>query len=114
MCIRDSATIVSIGDLQAPSSLISILGIILIAVFTGRNVKGGIFLAVIIAAVVGFFCGITKLPSTIFSMPPSLALIWFHYDMSELLSVDMVFEMCIRDRVYSLNTLLQMMMMLLV
>ena len=39
----------SIGDLQAPSSLISILGIILIAVFMGRNVKGGIFLAVIIA-----------------------------------------------------------------
>ncbi|MDU6913862.1 MAG: NCS2 family permease [Veillonella sp.] len=91
LIVSNPATIVSIGDLQAPSSLISILGIILIAVFTGRNVKGGIFLAVIIAAVVGFFCGITKLPSTIFSMPPSLAPIWFHYDMSELLSVDMVF-----------------------
>ena len=91
LIVSNPATIVSIGDLQAPSSLISILGIILIAVFTGRNVKGGIFLAVIIAAVVGFFCGITKLPSTIFSIPPSLAPIWFHYDMSELLSVDMVF-----------------------
>lgn len=91
LIVSNPATIVSIGDLQAPSSLISILGIILIAVFTGCNVKGGIFLAVIIAAVVGFFCGITKLPSTIFSMPPSLAPIWFHYDMSELLSVDMVF-----------------------
>lgn len=91
LIVSNPATIVSIGDLQAPSSLISILGIILIAVFTGRNVKGGIFLAVIIAAVVGFFCGITKLPSTIFSMPPSLAPIWFYYDMSELLSVDMVF-----------------------
>ena len=91
LIVSNPATIVSIGDLQAPSSLISILGIILIAVFMGRNVKGGIFLAVIIAAVVGFFCGITKLPSTIFSMPPSLAPIWFHYDMSELLSVDMVF-----------------------
>ncbi|ETJ40039.1 Xanthine/uracil/vitamin C permease, partial [human gut metagenome] len=63
LIVSNPATIVSIGDLQAPSSLISILGIILIAVFTGRNVKGGIFLAVIIAAVVGFFCGITKLPS---------------------------------------------------
>ena len=91
LIVSNPATIVSIGDLQTPSSLVSILGIILIAVFTGRNVKGGIFLAVIIAAVVGFFCGITKLPSTIFSMPPSLAPIWFHYDMSELLSVDMVF-----------------------
>ena len=91
LIVSNPATIVSIGDLQAPSSLISILGIILIAVFMGRNVKGGIFLAVIIAAVVGVFCGITKLPSTILSMPPSLAPIWFHYDMSELLSVDMVF-----------------------
>ena len=91
LIVNNPATIVSIGDLQIPSSLVSILGIILIAVFTGRNVKGGIFLAVIIAAVIGFFCGITKLPSTIFSMPPSLAPIWFHYDMSELLSVDMVF-----------------------
>jgi len=65
--------------------------VILIAVFTGRNVKGGIFLAVIIAAIVGFFCGITKLPATVFSMPPSLEPIWFHYDMSEILSVDMLF-----------------------
>lgn len=91
LIVSNPATIVSIGDLQAPSSLISILGIILIAVFTGRNVKGGIFLAVIIAAVVGFFCGITKLPDTVVSMPPSLAPIWFHYDLSELFSVDMVF-----------------------
>ncbi|MDU7841707.1 MAG: NCS2 family permease [Veillonella sp.] len=58
LIVSNPATIVSIGDLQTPSSLI---------------------------------CGITKLPSTIFSMPPSLAPIWFHYDMSELLSVDMVF-----------------------
>lgn len=91
LIVSNPATIVSIGDLQTPSSLVSILGIVLIAVFTGRNVKGGIFLAVIIAAVVGFFCGITKLPDTVVSVPPSLTPIWFHYDLSELLSVDMVF-----------------------
>lgn len=91
LIVSNPATIVNIGDLQTPSSLVSILGIVLIAVFTGRNVKGGIFLAVIIAAVVGFFCGITKLPDTVVSVPPSLAPIWFHYDLSELLSVDMVF-----------------------
>ena len=91
LVVSNPATLISIGDLQSPSSLVAILGVILIAVFTGRNVKGGIFLAVIIAAVVGFFCGITKLPATVFSMPPSLEPIWFHYDMSEILSVDMLF-----------------------
>ena len=87
LIVSNPATIVSIGDLQTPSSLVSILGIILIAVFTGRNVKGGIFLAVIIAAVVGVFCGITKLPSTIFSMPPSLAPIWFEVPQDKQLGV---------------------------
>ncbi len=91
LVVSNPATLISIGDLQSPSSLVAILGVILIAVFTGRNVKGGIFLAVIIAAIVGFFCGITKLPATVFSMPPSLEPIWFHYDMSEILSVDMLF-----------------------
>jgi len=72
LVVSNPATLISIGDLQSPSSLVAIL-------------------AVIIAAIVGFFCGITKLPATVFSMPPSLEPIWFHYDMSEILSVDMLF-----------------------
>ena len=51
LVVSNPATLISIGDLQSPSSLVAILGVILIAVFTGRNVKGGIFLAVIIAQI---------------------------------------------------------------
>lgn len=91
LIISSPATLVSLGDLHTPNSLIAILGIILIAVFTVRNVKGGIFLAVIISAIVGFFSGVTELPETILSMPPSLAPIALHYDFSEITSVDMIF-----------------------
>lgn len=91
LIVSSPATLVSLGDLHTPNSLIAILGIILIAVFTVRNVKGGIFLAVIISAIVGFFSGVTELPETILSMPPSLAPIALHYDFSEITSVDMIF-----------------------
>ena len=91
LIVSSPATLVSLGDLQTPNSLIAILGIILIAVFTVRNVKGGIFLAVIISAIVGFFSGVTELPETILSMPPSLAPIALHYDFSEITSIDMIF-----------------------
>lgn len=91
LIVSSPATLVSLGDLHTPNSLIAILGIILIAVFTVRNVKGGIFLAVIISAVVGFFSGVTELPETILSMPPSLAPIALHYDFSEITSIDMIF-----------------------
>lgn len=91
LIVSSPATLVSLGDLHTPNSLISILGIILIAVFTVRNVKGGIFLAVIISAITGFFSGVTELPETILSMPPSLAPIALHYDFSEITSVDMIF-----------------------
>lgn len=91
LIVSSPATLVSLGDLHTPNSLIAILGIILIAVFTVRNVKGGIFLAVIISAIVGFFSGVTELPETILSMPPSLEPIVLHYDFSEITSVDMIF-----------------------
>lgn len=91
LIVSSPATLVSLGDLHTPNSLIAILGIILIAVFTVRNVKGGIFLAVIISAIVGFFSGVTELPETILSMPPSLTPIALHYDFSEITSVDMIF-----------------------
>ncbi|MCI6406394.1 NCS2 family permease [Veillonella caviae] len=91
LIVSSPATLVSLGDLHTQNSLIAILGIILIAVFTVRNVKGGIFLAVIISAIVGFFSGVTELPETILSMPPSLAPIALHYDFSEITSVDMIF-----------------------
>lgn len=91
LIVSSPATLVSLGDLHTPNSLISILGIILIAVFTVRNVKGGIFLAVIISAIVGFFSGVTELPETLLSMPPSLAPIALHYNFSEITSVDMIF-----------------------
>ena len=91
LIVSSPATLVSLGDLHTPNSLIAILGIILIAVFTVRNVKGGIFLAVIISAIVGFFSGVTELPETILSMPPSLAPIALHYDFSEITSIDMIF-----------------------
>lgn len=55
LIVSSPATLVSLDDLHTPNSLIAILGIILIAIFTVRNVKGGIFLAVIISAIVGFF-----------------------------------------------------------
>lgn len=91
LIVSSPATLVSLGDLHTPNSLIAILGLILIAVFTVRNVKGGIFLAVIISAIVGFFSGVTELPETILSMPPSLTPIALHYDFSEITSVDMIF-----------------------
>lgn len=91
LIVSSPATLVSLGDLHSANSLIAMLGILLIAVFTVRNVKGGIFLAIIIAAIVGFFSGVTTMPDTILSMPPSLAPIALHYDFSEIFSVDMIF-----------------------
>lgn len=85
------ATMIAIGDLHNPSSLLAILGVILIAVFTLRNVKGGIFLSVIICAVLGGLLGLTEMPKSVASMPPNLGNIFLAYDTSELLSPDMFF-----------------------
>ncbi len=89
--VSNPGTIVGLGSLHDPNVLIALVGVILIGVFSARNVKGGIFLAVILCAIIGAVVGITKMPEQVVAMPPSMAPIWFHYDWSEIMSVDMIF-----------------------
>lgn len=84
-------TIVGLGSLHDPAVLITLLGILLIGVFSARNVKGGMFLAVIICTVVAILSGVTSLPSTFMAAPPSIGPLFMQFDFSELMSVDMVF-----------------------
>ena len=73
--VSNPGTIVGLGSLHDPNVLIALVGVILIGVFSARNVKGGIFLAVILCAIIGAVVGITK---------STLAIVhrtdWFHYD----------------------------------
>src|SRR5690606_16807811 len=61
-------TMVGIGDLSNPSTLLAIFGLVVTVIFMVRGFKGGIFFGILIAAVVGMLFGIVNLPSAVIDL----------------------------------------------
>lgn len=53
--VKNEATLVSLGNLNTPETLLSIFGIIVIALLMALNVKGNILLGILITTLVGAF-----------------------------------------------------------
>ncbi|MBS4207033.1 NCS2 family permease [Bacillus sp. FJAT-50079] len=70
--VPNEATIVGIGNLTAPNTLLAIFGLIVTAFFMIRGFKGGIFYAMIITSVVGMIFGLIPFPDKIVAPIPSL------------------------------------------
>ncbi len=71
--VGDEATLVSIGDLTTPTTLLAIFGIIVTIVLVVRGVKGAVFYGLALTAILGIVTGINTLGNGVLSMPPSLA-----------------------------------------
>lgn len=66
-------TLVGLGDLTQPSTLLAIFGLVITVIFMVRGINGGIFFGMLIAAVIGMIFSIVELPSAIIGEIPSMA-----------------------------------------
>lgn len=71
--VANEATLVGLGDLTNPTVLLSVFGLLAIAVFMVRGSQIAIFLGMALTVVVGMVFGLIDLPTSIISMPPSMA-----------------------------------------
>lgn len=70
--VASQATVVGLGDLHKPEVLLAIFGVVLTIIFLVRGLKAGVFIAMVITAIVGMFFGLVSQPEAIVSMPPSV------------------------------------------
>lgn len=66
------ATTIALGDLAQPTTLLAIIGLVITGVLVARKVTGGILLGILITTLIGIPMGVTHLPGTLVSAPPSL------------------------------------------
>lgn len=83
--VSNESTLVSLGNLKDPSTLLSIIGLILMIVFYVKKITGGILISIITITILAIPFGITKAPTGVFSTPPSIAPIFAHFDFSKIL-----------------------------
>ncbi|MDG6888973.1 Guanine/hypoxanthine permease PbuG [Clostridium perfringens] len=104
----DGETIVSLGNIVSGSGLLAIIGLLITSVLIAKNVKGALFIGMIITAIIGIPMGITPMPSKIISMPPSIAPTFFKFDFHNIFSLDMVialFTLLFMDMFDTIGTL---------
>ena len=70
--VNNDATLVGLGDITQPNTLLSIFGIIVTVILMTRGVKGGVFFGMIITIIAGMIFGLIDTPTKIVDTVPSL------------------------------------------
>lgn len=83
------ATFVTIGHLHEPSTLLAILGFILMVSLDALHVKGAVIISILSTSVLGFLIGINEYHG-IFSMPPSIMPTLLQMDVLGALNTGMI------------------------
>ncbi|TVP84430.1 MAG: NCS2 family permease [Alkalicoccus sp.] len=71
--VMSEATLVEIGDLGAPETLLAVVGVVITVIFMSMGLKGGIFYGMVLTAFIGILTGVIPRPDAIVGSVPSLA-----------------------------------------
>ncbi|MBW6409606.1 NCS2 family permease [Clostridium weizhouense] len=105
---KDNSTILALGNITSGTALLAIVGIIITGILLAINIKGALFIGMIITAIIGIPLGITPLPTSIISVPPSISGVLFKFEWHNILSVDMLivlFTLLFMDMFDTIGTL---------
>ena len=72
LIVDHPATYVTLGDLKSPPALLSLFGVVVIAILFALNVRGAILIGILASTIVGLITGMVKFQGVI-SAPPSIA-----------------------------------------
>ena len=71
--VADDATVVALGALTEPTTLLAVFGLVATALFLLRGLRGGVFYGIVVTAAVGMATGLISPPDAVVSRVPSLA-----------------------------------------
>ncbi|HSR09822.1 MAG TPA: NCS2 family permease [Thermodesulfobacteriota bacterium] len=78
---------VSLGKLSQPSVLLAILGFFIIAWLMVKRVMGALIIGILVTTLFSFMFGISAVPKSVVSLPPSLDPIFMQLSLSEALTL---------------------------
>ena len=87
--IKNDSTLVTFGSITQGSGLLTIIGLIITALFVVKNIKGGMLWAILITTIIGIPMGLTKYQGLI-SLPHSPAPIFCKFEFDKVLTIDML------------------------
>ena len=87
--IAHPVTLVSVGDLTQPETILAGIGFLLIVALDYRKIPGALLIGILLITGIGMALGLNE-PSGIFAAPPSLAPTFFQLDIAGALEVGLL------------------------
>jgi adenine/guanine/hypoxanthine permease len=92
--VSSPATFVTLGDLtnvtDNAGAIVALLALILTGVLLALKVKGALLIGILVGTAIGLAFGVTKLPTSMEIMPPSLSPILMKFEWTQILTMDML------------------------
>ena len=88
LVVSGEGVILSLGDLTAPGSIVTIFGLLLTGILLARGVGAAILIGIIGSTILAMVLGVTSLPTSIVSLPPSVSGTFMKMDFSQIVSLD--------------------------
>ncbi|REB08642.1 NCS2 family permease [Sporosarcina sp. BI001-red] len=77
-----------LGDLSSPNAILALIGFFIMAVLLARKVRGHLLIGIVLVTIIGIPMGITKLPTSVFSMPESIAPVAFKLNILDAVKLE--------------------------
>ncbi len=104
----EGGALLALGNLKDPYTILAIIGIILTSILVARKVKGALLIGIIATTLIGIPMGITQIPKSILSIPPSVAPTFFNFEWTHVFTLDMavvLFTLLFMDMFDTIGTL---------
>ena len=88
--VSSEATLVTLGNLMAPQTLLALFGIFLIGILMSRKIVGAILWGIILISLIGMAMGLSPIPESIISMPPSITPTFMQLDIIGALNLGLL------------------------
>lgn len=101
-------TILALGNIISGTGLLALIGILITSVLLAKNVKGALFIGMVVTTIIGIPMGVIDFPTKIMSMPPSISSTVFSFEWHNILSLDMLivlFTLLFMDMFDTIGTL---------
>lgn len=86
-----AGTIVDLGSMTEPAALLALIGILITSVLLVKDIKGALLWGILATTIIGIPMGVTPMPESIVSMPPSLKPTLLKFDFTNIFTKDMMY-----------------------
>jgi len=87
--VSDKVTLVHLGDLSSPETILGIFGLALVVILHSLQIKGSFIISIVSTTILAFAIGNATLPNVLFALPASIEPIAFELDILSALTLSM-------------------------